>query len=195
MIHFSGVCFDDIAGQELVKQELRENVTLAVLRPELFTGLRTPAQRIVLIGPEGNGKTMLAKAVAKESKATFFNICGSSLPSADLSDVRKFVEVLFAVAQEMQPSIIFFEFTSDESDVSFYELLDILREVQKRVDDRVIIMAAHSSSYPDHTLNRGFEKVIFVDMLTEEGRLQLIQNMLGNHGNSLSQEDIHHIAK
>jgi hypothetical protein len=75
------VFWDDIAGLEVAKQALKEAVVYPFLRPDLFSGLREPAQGVLLFGPPGTGKTMLARAVATESRSTFFSISASSLTS------------------------------------------------------------------------------------------------------------------
>lgn len=101
------VHWEDVAGLHLAKKALKEAVVYPFLRPDLFMGLREPARGMLLFGPPGTGKTMLARAVATESKSTFFAITASSLTSKWHGESEKLVRALFAMAKALAPSIIF----------------------------------------------------------------------------------------
>ncbi|KAK5172724.1 uncharacterized protein LTR77_002844 [Saxophila tyrrhenica] len=101
------VHWDDVAGLDIAKSALKETVVYPFLRPDLFMGLREPARGMLLFGPPGTGKTMLARAVATESKSVFFAISASSLTSKFLGESEKLVRALFAIAKALAPSIIF----------------------------------------------------------------------------------------
>ena len=101
------VHWEDVAGLDIAKSALKETVVYPLLRPDLFMGLREPARGMLLFGPPGTGKTMLARAVATESRSTFFAISASSLTSKFLGESEKLVRALFQIAKALAPSIIF----------------------------------------------------------------------------------------
>jgi SpoVK/Ycf46/Vps4 family AAA+-type ATPase len=101
--------FDDIGALEEVKETLRELVMLPLQRPELFRkgNLTRPCKGILLFGPPGTGKTMLAKAVATESGANFINVTMSSIASKWFGEGEKYVKAVFTLASKIAPSVIF----------------------------------------------------------------------------------------
>jgi len=102
--------YADIGGLEQQIQEVREAVELPLLHPELYEemGIKPP-KGVILYGAPGTGKTLLAKAVAHETSATFLRIVGSELVQKYLGEGAKLVRQIFQVAQELAPSIIFID--------------------------------------------------------------------------------------
>ncbi|KMZ70002.1 putative ATPase [Zostera marina] len=104
-----GVSFDDIGSLENVKDTLKELVMLPLQRPELFCKgqLTKPCKGILLFGPPGTGKTMLAKAVATEAGANFINISMSSITSKWFGEGEKYVKAVFSLASKITPCVVF----------------------------------------------------------------------------------------
>ena len=104
------VTYNEIGGLDAQIQEVREAVEDPLVKPELFTavGVEPPAG-VLLYGPPGTGKTMLAKAVANETDATFIKMAGSELVRKFIGEGARLVRDLFALAANREPAVIFID--------------------------------------------------------------------------------------
>ncbi|KZT57931.1 26S proteasome subunit P45 [Calocera cornea HHB12733] len=102
--------YADVGGLDSQIQEIKESVELPLTHPELYEemGIKPP-KGVILYGVPGTGKTLLAKAVANQTSATFLRVVGSELIQKYLGDGPKLVRELFRVAEEHAPSIVFID--------------------------------------------------------------------------------------
>ena len=102
--------YGDVGGLEDQIQEIKESVELPLTHPELYeeVGIKPP-KGVILYGEPGTGKTLLAKAVANQTSATFLRVVGSELIQKYLGDGPKLVRELFRIADEQAPSIVFMD--------------------------------------------------------------------------------------
>ncbi|KAK3244626.1 26S proteasome regulatory subunit 4 A [Cymbomonas tetramitiformis] len=102
--------YADVGGLESQIQEIKEAVELPLTHPELYEDIGIkPPKGVILYGEPGTGKTLLAKAVANSTAATFLRVVGSELIQKYLGDGPKLVRELFRVADELAPSIVFID--------------------------------------------------------------------------------------
>jgi vacuolar protein-sorting-associated protein 4 len=176
------IAWDDVAGLVAAKSALREAIILPMVRPDLFKGARKPWKGIMLFGPPGCGKTLIAKAVATECDATFFNVSAAAIISKWLGESEKLVRELFEAAKEKMPSLVFIdevdsiatERSAGEHDALRRvktQLMQAMDGVTSKSEDRIVVLGATNIPWEiDAAFRRRFEKRIYVPLPDLEAR-------------------------
>jgi len=184
------VKWTDVGGLESVKEELREAVEWPLKNPQVFKrmGIRPP-KGILLFGPPGCGKTLLARAVATESEANFITIKGPEVFSKWVGESEKAIREVFRKARMASPAVIFFdEFDSlvprrglgyADSGVTSRVISQLLTEMDGIVtlEDVVVIAATNRPDIVDPAILRPgrFDRLIYVPDPDEKARLEILQ--------------------
>ncbi len=185
------VRYSDIGGLDEQIRELREVVELPLKNPELFRELGIePPKGVLLYGPPGCGKTLLAKAVAAESNATFISLVASELVQKYIGEGARIVRELFALARKKAPAIVFIDEvdaiaarrleigTSGEREVH-RTLMQLLAELDgfKPLDRVKVIAATNRIDILDPAILRPgrFDRIIEVPLPNKKGRIEIFK--------------------
>ena len=183
--------FSDIGGLDEQIKQIRQAIELPFERPEAFRefGIEPP-KGVLITGPPGTGKTMLAKAVANSTQATFLGLVGSELAQKYIGEGGRMVRELFDLARKRAPAIIFI----DEIDAIGSKRLDMAtsgdREVQRTLmqllaeldgfeslDDVKVIAATNRPELLDVALLRPgrFDRIIDIELPNSEARQHIFE--------------------
>jgi transitional endoplasmic reticulum ATPase len=188
-VEIPNVTWDQIGGLEDLKQKLVESVDWPLSHPKIFERMGiTPPRGILLYGPPGCGKTLLARAVATETKANFISIKGPELLSKYVGESEKAIREVFRKAKMAAPCIIFFdEFDSiapsrgrhtSDSGVSEKVLSQFLTELDglEVKKDIIVIAATNRPDILDPALIRPgrIDRILLVPAPNEEGREKIL---------------------
>ena len=187
LVRVPSVTYEDIGGIEEEIQRIREMVELPLKHPELFRHLGIePPKGVLLYGPPGCGKTLLAKAVANESGANFISINGPEIMSKYYGESEKRLRMIFERAQREAPTIIFI----DEIDSIAPNRNEVTGEVERRVvsqllslmdglearGDVIVIGATNRPEALDPALRRPgrFDREIEIGVPDKKGRKEIL---------------------
>ena len=191
MIDKPDVDYDSVAGLDEQVNSVREAIELPLTSPELFkkVGIQPP-KGILLVGPPGCGKTLLAKAVANHTAATFIRMVGGELAQKYIGEGGRMVRELFSLAKEKSPSIIFLDeidaigakrldgSTSGDREVQ-RTLMQLLAELDgfDALEDVKIIAATNRPDILDDALLRPgrFDRIIEIPIPDDVGRKAIIE--------------------
>ncbi|MFP4174213.1 MAG: CDC48 family AAA ATPase [Halobacteriales archaeon] len=182
------VTYEDIGGLQDELDQVREMIELPLRHPELFENLGIePPKGVLLHGPPGTGKTMIAKAVANEVDAHFETVSGPEIMSKYYGESEEQLREIFEEAEENAPTVIFI----DEIDSIAPSRDEVSGEVERRVvaqllslmdglearGDVIVIAATNRVDAVDNALRRGgrFDREIEVGVPDRDGRLEILQ--------------------
>jgi len=183
------VSWDDVAGLDEVKKELHEAIEMPLEEPESFTRMGiSPPRGVLLFGAPGTGKTLIARAIANESKANFISIKGPEIMSKWVGESEKAVRMIFKKAKQVSPSIVFLDeidsiaprrggsYDSGATERVVNQLLTSMDGLED-MENVFVIAATNRPDMVDPALLRPgrFDKLMLIPVPDEKARLKILQ--------------------
>lgn len=201
------VDWNDIAGLELAKATLKEEVLWPILRPDMFSSLGPAPRCVLLFGPRGSGRTLLGRCLASQLGAPFLQLSGSTLATKWLADGEKIIRASFLVARCRQPSVLFISevdmllsaHLSEESPINrlkgelLAQLDSLLMGSGEDGGNQVLVVCSTSRPQDmDEGLRRYFARRVLVPLPDSTARHQIVNQLLAQsqHKYCLSEEEL-----
>jgi transitional endoplasmic reticulum ATPase len=182
------LCYEDVGGLKPQLQRIREMIELPLRYPEIFQRLGIDAPRgVLLYGPPGCGKTLIARAIARETEASFFSISGPEIIHKFYGESEAHLRKIFEEATKKGPSILFI----DEIDAIAPRRENVVGDVEKRVvaqllalmdglnkrQNVIVIAATNIPNALDPALRRPgrFDREIVIPIPDRRGRLEILE--------------------
>jgi transitional endoplasmic reticulum ATPase len=190
LVEIPRVRWDDVGGLDEVKKALKETIELPLKDPEVFKRMGiTPPRGVLLYGPPGCGKTLLAKAVANESQANFISIKGPEVMSKWVGESEKAVRQIFKKAKQVAPTIVFLDeidaiaprrgASAADSGVTERLVNQLLTSIDglESLEGVVILGATNRPDIVDPALLRAgrFGKLVLIPVPDREARLEILK--------------------
>ncbi|TNN84561.1 Fidgetin [Liparis tanakae] len=195
------VDWSDIVGLDMAKAAIKEEIIWPILRPDMFSGLTTLPRSLLLFGPQGTGRTLLAHCMASQLGAAFLQLSSSALATKWLGEGDKIIQASFLVARCRQPAVVFIKEVdlllsdqlSEESPLNRLktELLMQLDNILTSAEDHVLVVC--STNKPEEipeSLRRYFAKRLLIPSPDGTARHQIISQLLSQHNYCLSDKEM-----
>jgi SpoVK/Ycf46/Vps4 family AAA+-type ATPase len=185
------ITWQDVVGLDDVRKTLTEAIELPLLHEEELKEFNVkPAKGILMFGPPGCGKTLIAKAAANELKATFTSLTPADISRRGYENAVSLIKETFNRAKENSPAIIFIDEIESVTPAREYYQSKIMEDIvaqflqemdgMKELKNVILIGATNKPEIIDKALLRPgrFDKIVFVGPPSKDGRLQIFKNYL-----------------